>query len=140
MGKAACGTCHFAPLFNGLTPPLYDGTEYEVLGTPVDDNLEKPAYDPDKGRYNVFSIHFYDGAFKTPTVRNAAVPAPYMHNGGFRTLEKVITFYDKGGGTGLGLNVPDQTLLSTELHLSKQEQDDLVSFIKALTDSQLPSP
>jgi cytochrome c peroxidase len=140
MGKAECGTCHFAPLFNGLTPPLYDGTEYEVLGTPIDDSLEKPRPDADKGRYNMFSIHFYDGAFKTPTVRDAAVTAPYMHNGGFRTLEKVISFYDKGGGAGLGLVVPEQTLLSTELHLSKQEQEDLVSFIKALTDTQLQSP
>ncbi|HVY76643.1 MAG TPA: cytochrome c peroxidase [Puia sp.] len=137
MGKAACGTCHFAPLFNGLTPPLYDGTEYEVLGTPADDSLEKPRPDNDKGRYAVFAIRYYDGAFKTPTVRNAAVTAPYMHNGKFRTLDKVIAFYDKGGGIGLGLNVPGQTLLPTALHLSEQEKKDLISFIGALTDKNI---
>jgi cytochrome c peroxidase len=137
MGKAACGTCHFAPLFNGLTPPLYDGTEYEILGTPLDDSLEKPYPDPDRGRYAVFPIRYYDGAFKTPTVRNAAVTAPYMHNGKFRTLDKVISFYDKGGGAGLGLHVPEQTLLSTALHLSEQEKKDLISFIGALTDKEI---
>ena len=35
MGKAKCGTCHFAPLFNGLLPPVYNTTEFEVLGTPA---------------------------------------------------------------------------------------------------------
>jgi cytochrome c peroxidase len=137
MGKAECGTCHFAPLFNGLAPPLFDRTEFEIVGTPADDSLEKPVPDDDQGRYTLFPIRYYDGAFKTPTVRNAAMTAPYMHNGKFRSLEKVIDFYDKGGGRGLGLNVPEQTLLQTPLHLSAQEKKDLIAFIGSLTDQNI---
>jgi cytochrome c peroxidase len=52
MGKAQCGTCHFAPLFNGLIPPLYKLTEFEILGTTLTDDLEKPANDNDNGRFD----------------------------------------------------------------------------------------
>ncbi|HEY4154977.1 MAG TPA: cytochrome c peroxidase [Puia sp.] len=134
MGKAQCGTCHFAPLFNGLLPPQYKTTEFEILGTPADDHLEKAKADSDQGLFTLFPDPHNKGAFKTPTVRNAAVTPPYMHNGGFSTLEKVIDFYDKGGGAGLGLNVPEQTLSSIPLHLSDQEKTDLVAFIQSLTD------
>ena len=134
MGKAQCGTCHFAPIFNGLTPPLYNRTEYEVLGTTVDDNFQKPLLDSDIGRQSFFNISFYNRAFKTPTVRNAAMTAPYMHNGKFKNLETLIEFYNKGGGKGLGLKVQQQTLSSNVLNLSKKEELQVVSFIKALTD------
>jgi cytochrome c peroxidase len=134
MGKAKCGTCHFAPLFNGLLPPNYNTTEYEVLGTPTDDNLEHAHSDTDLGRYTFKSLSLFKGAFKTPTVRNAAMTAPYMHNGKFSSLEKVIDFYDKGGGIGLGLKVPEQTLSSSPLHLSEQEKKDIIAFIESLTD------
>ncbi|WP_315822304.1 cytochrome-c peroxidase [Paraflavitalea speifideaquila] len=72
MGKAQCGTCHFAPLFNGLLPPLYNLTELEVLGTTRTDNLDKPEPDTDRGRFNIFPMEFYEKAFKTPTVRNVS--------------------------------------------------------------------
>ncbi|HEY0612208.1 MAG TPA: cytochrome-c peroxidase, partial [Chitinophaga sp.] len=78
MGKAQCGTCHFAPLFNGLIPPLYNFTELEVLGTPLTDDLLHPRADTDSGRYKVFPIAYYNGAFKTPTVRNVSATGPYM--------------------------------------------------------------
>jgi len=134
MGKAQCGTCHFAPLFNGLTPPLYNKTEYEILGTTSDDNFSHPVPDTDKGRYNFFPIRFYKGAFKTPTVRNAAVTAPYMHNGKFKSLKTLIDFYDKGGGAGMGLKITNQTLSQIPLHLTDKEKEDLISFIGSLTD------
>jgi cytochrome c peroxidase len=135
MGKAKCGSCHFAPLFNGLLPPNYNTTEYEVLGTPSDDNLESPHSDSDQGRYTFMALSLFKGAFKTPTVRNAAMTAPYMHNGKFSTLEKVIDFYDRGGGAGLGLDVPGQTLSSSPLHLTKQEKAEIIAFIESLTDN-----
>jgi cytochrome c peroxidase len=119
MGKAQCGTCHFAPVFNGLTPPLYNRTEFEVLGTP----------DKDSGRYAFFKIGFYDGAFKTPTVRNAAVTAPYMHHGAYSTMAEVIDFYDKGE-----LRRPNQTLSSTPLHLDDTEKKAIIAFMDALND------
>jgi cytochrome c peroxidase len=134
MGKAQCGTCHFAPLFNGLTPPLFQLTEFEVLGTSLSDTLEHPRSDPDQGRFGVFPISFYKQAFKTPTVRNAAVTAPYMHNGSFSSLEKVVDFYDKGGGIGLGLPVENQTLSAAPLHLTAEEKKAVISFMEALTD------
>ncbi|HVF81199.1 MAG TPA: cytochrome c peroxidase [Flavisolibacter sp.] len=135
MGKAQCGTCHFAPLFNGLVPPLYNLTELEVVGTPATDDFTRPKPDADRGRYAVFPIDFYEQAFKTPTVRNASATAPYMHNGAFRTLEKVVEFYNKGGGNGLGLNVKNQTLSSTPLQLTDVEVKAIVSFMHSLKDS-----
>lgn len=138
MGKAQCGTCHFAPLFNGLMPPLYNLTELEVLGTPLTDDLLAPKADADSGRYSVFPIAYYKGAFKTPTVRNVSATGPYMHNGGFRTLDAVVEFYNKGGGRGIGLDVEQQTLSGIPLNLSKAEVNDIVSFLHALEDT-IPS-
>ncbi|GGH23770.1 cytochrome-c peroxidase [Dyadobacter endophyticus] len=134
MGKAQCGTCHFAPLFNGLIPPTYALTEFEILGTTASDDWLHPRADPDEGRFEVRPTPYFRGAFKTPTVRNAAVTAPYMHNGAFATLEKVMEFYDKGGGAGLGLEIPDQTLSPIPLNMTDQEKSDIIAFLKALTD------
>lgn len=134
MGKGQCATCHFAPLFNGLIPPLYNRTEFEVLGTPANDDLAHPLPDGDSGRLSFFPIDFYKGAFKTPTVRNAAVTAPYMHNGAFRNMEQVIDFYDKGGGNGIGLSISNQTLSAVPLQLTPKEKKALIAFIAALTD------
>ena len=138
MGKAQCGTCHFVPLFNGLMPPLYNFTELEVLGTPLTDDLLHPQADTDSGRYKVFPIAYYNGAFKTPSVRNVSATAPYMHNGGFHTLEAVVEFYNKGGGRGIGLHTEQQTLSGTPLNLTKNEISDIISFLHALEDT-IPS-
>ncbi|MGG7663893.1 cytochrome-c peroxidase [Dyadobacter sp. BHUBP1] len=134
MGKAQCGTCHFAPLFNGLIPPTYTLTEFEILGTTASDDLLHPKTDPDQGRFETRPTPYYRGAFKTPTVRNAAVTAPYMHNGALGSLEKVMEFYDKGGGAGLGLDIPSQTLPAIPLNLSDQEKSDIIAFLHSLTD------
>ncbi|TKT91027.1 cytochrome C peroxidase [Dyadobacter frigoris] len=134
MGKAQCATCHFAPLFNGLIPPLYTLTEFEILGTTKTDNLEKPENDQDEGRYHFRPIKFYKGAFKTPTVRNSAKTAPYMHNGAFKSLETLMEFYNQGGGAGMGLSVPSQTLSSAKLNLTEKEKNDIIAFLNALTD------
>jgi cytochrome c peroxidase len=133
MGKGLCGTCHFAPLFNGLLPPLYNITEFEILGTPATDDLLHPRTDTDTGQARLMTFLAH-GAFKTPTVRNAAMTAPYMHNGGFTSLETVIDFYDKGGGQGLGLETPGQTLSAQPLNLDSTEKADLRAFIEGLTD------
>jgi cytochrome c peroxidase len=136
MGKAQCGTCHFAPLFNGLTPPLYDRTEFEVLGTTRTDDLLHPIADADMGRYPLFSMDYYKQAFKTPTVRNAAATAPYMHNGAFKTLEAVIEFYNRGGAAGLKLPINNQTLSPLPLHLTPDDAASIVSFIHTLDDAE----
>lgn len=135
MGKAQCGTCHFAPYFNALLPPYYNISEVEILGTPATDQLDVASVDTDPGRYERYHVRYYKQAFKTPTVRNAARTAPYMHNGAFHTLEGVLDFYNKGGGNGIGLHIPDQTLASTPLDLSKTEINDIIAFIGSLTDT-----
>ena len=134
MGKAQCGTCHFAPVFNGSTPPFFNHTEYEVLGVPGLGSSAKNIADKDLGRYEQFPIYLYKGAFKTPTVRNSAMTGPYMHNGRFNTLLQVLDFYNRGGGAGIGLSSPEQTLSSKPLRLSKEEINDIIAFLHALTD------
>ena len=140
MGKAQCATCHFMPLFNGLIPPDYARTEFEILGTTLTDRFETPRLSKDPGRYTVYAFPFYKGAFKTPTVRNTAVTYPYMHNGAFHSLEKLMDFYNKGGGAGLGLKVPEQTLSPDPLHLNPREIGDIILFIHTLTDSMNANP
>lgn len=137
MGKAQCGTCHFPPFFNSLLPPLFDLSEVEILGTTSTDDFDKPKMDPDLGRYDLYKMKYYKGAFKTPTVRNSAKTAPYMHNGAFKTLDKVVDFYNKGGGKGLALLMEEQTLSANPLNLSDHEMQDIILFLESLTDSNL---
>jgi cytochrome c peroxidase len=134
MGKANCGTCHFAPIFNGSTPPFFNRTEYEVLGVPGLSPLAKNIPDKDLGRYEHYPMSIYKKAFKTPTVRNSVRTGPYMHNGRYHSLFEVLDFYNRGGGAGIGLSSPGQTLPIKPLHLSKNEIDDIIAFLGALTD------
>ncbi|EJG02983.1 cytochrome-c peroxidase [Flavobacterium sp. F52] len=134
MGKAKCATCHFTPLFNGTVPPSYSKTEHEVIGTPNEPSGK--SLSSDKGRYIYNKMPQLVGAFKTPTVRNSAVTAPYMHNGVFKTLEEVVSFYNKGGGIGLGYEVENQTLPFDKLNLTVKEEKALVAFMKTLTDKK----
>ncbi len=85
-------------------------------------------------------------SFKTPTVRNAAVTAPYMHNGVYKTLEQVVDFYDHAAGNKFSKDMrPDMkglpffTILPIPLQLTIKEKKDLVSFIQALTDTSASS-
>ncbi|HEX2780914.1 MAG TPA: cytochrome c peroxidase, partial [Gemmatimonadaceae bacterium] len=135
MGRAGCGTCHFPPGFSGATPPTLVESEPEVLGVPVRWPARRLAVDSDPGRWGVRRTLTNRGAFKTPTLRNVAVTGPYMHNGAFRTIDEVIDFYDAGGGAGLGLSVPNQTLPADSLHLTRSEKRSLIAFMRALTDS-----
>ena len=131
-GKAKCATCHFIPLFNGTVPPSFQKTEQEVIGTPADKNGKKIS--PDLGRYLQNQMPQLKNAFKTPSLRNVAITAPYMHNGVFSSLEEVVDFYNKGGGVGLGLVIDNQTLPSDKLELNDKEIKALVAFMKTLTD------
>ncbi|HTE47541.1 MAG TPA: cytochrome c peroxidase [Gemmatimonadaceae bacterium] len=136
MGRAACGTCHFAPLFSGTTPPLYMSSDVEVIGTSA--SPRKPAVlDADSGRAHVDQLPAHVRAFKTPSLRNVALTAPYMHNGAFRTLDEVILFYDGGGGGGAGARIVNQTLSADSLHLSAADRQAIVAFLGALTDTSV---
>ena len=136
MGKAACATCHFPPAFNGTVPPKYMETEFENLGVPKNASFETPVLDDDLGQFFPYKVEEKRNFFKTATVRNITYTAPYMHNGVYQTLEEVITFYNVGGGQGMGLDVPYQTLPPDSLNLSEEEQKALIAFMKTLSDSQ----
>ncbi|CAM1354019.1 cytochrome-c peroxidase [Tenacibaculum halocynthiae] len=131
MGKALCATCHFAPVFNGTVPPNYNDTELEAIGTP---DIDTTKLSKDLGRFYLYNTEERKHFFKTPTIRNIAKTAPYMHNGVYNTLEEVVDFYNKGGGVGLGFNLPNQTLPFDELKLSNKEIKEIVAFMKTLTD------
>lgn len=95
LGKAACATCHFPPNFNGYVPPHYTDTEGEILGTTATPKFEK--MDGDMGMYERFKnsypeADYIKGMFKTPTIRNVAFTAPYMHHGMYESLEQVVNF------------------------------------------------
>ncbi|MDV6166839.1 cytochrome c peroxidase [Flavobacterium sp. DG1-102-2] len=144
MGKAACGTCHFAPTFAGLVPPFYNENESEILGVLADPKAKNLRLDSDEGRWSntVLSEYawIYEKSFKTNSVRNAGLTAPYFHNGAYTTLEEVIDFYNNGGGGGLGLNVINQTLSSDPLNLTDTEKKELIAFIKSLNDIPVRKP
>ncbi len=142
MGKARCGNCHFAPLFNGAVPPFFDITDHKSLGVPLKDTMDLYRLDPDEGMFLNNKNAFSRTSFKTPTVRNAALTAPYMHNGIYKTLEQVVNFYDHAGGEKFRKDMkqgvkdlPFFTLIPLELKLTEPEKRDLVSFLKALTDT-----
>lgn len=123
VSKAACSRCH-----NG---PNFTDNKFHNLGLPQVGPLKV-----DLGRYQVTKQDQDRRAFKTPTLRNITLTSPYMHNGAFKTLEEVLDFYNRGG--------EDDAKKSEEifpLHLTDQEQKDVVAFLKALTgDLNLMAP
>src|SRR3954447_7552038 len=74
-----------------------------------------------------------DGAFKIPGLRNVELTAPYFHNGGEMTLRQVVDFYSRGGDFDNAEKSPN---LDT-LNLSEQDKNDLVEFLKSLTDPRV---
>ncbi|ATN04464.1 cytochrome C peroxidase [Chryseobacterium indologenes] len=133
VGKAQCAICHFLPLFNGTVPPTFKKTEQEVLGVAVKGDNRIFDRDPGRGKFHE-TVAILQHSFKTPTLRNINKTAPYMHNGGYRTLKEVMNFYNKGGGKGFGFAVENQTLSDTPLQLTDKEIDDIIDFMKALDD------
>jgi cytochrome c peroxidase len=109
--KAHCSACHVGPNFT-------DGG-FHNLGVGI------TAEKPDLGRMEVSKQLGDRGAFKTPTLREIARTAPYMHDGSLATLEEVIEYYDKGG-------IPNPQLDEEifPLKLTDQEKQDLVTFLK----------
>lgn len=111
-GKARCNLCHMG--FN------FTDNGFHNIGLPNNH---------DEGRYKIKPIKVLKGAFKTPTLRDIALTAPYMHNGEFATLAQVISHYNSGGKLNMGNLSPTLKPLS----LTKQEQTDLHSFLLSLT-------
>jgi hypothetical protein len=94
----------------------------------------RPQFE-DRGRGTVTNDPADDARFKTPTLRNVELHAPYMHNGRFATLEEVVQFYNRGGDH----NAPNiDRALIRPLGLTPKEITDLVAFMKRpLTDPRV---
>ena len=150
IGKGGCVNCHNTPRFTD--------NAFHNIGVPA-------GSEEDKGRFqgipkllnNMFnSSGIYSdsrtaseqmldvmkpkpkdqGAFRTPTLRNVAITAPYFHTGEFPTLASVITFKNSGGYT---TGFPDMAAVPMEpLDLSEAEQTDLIAFLETLT-GELPA-
>lgn len=134
-GKGRCARCHVPPLFGGAYPTDFATPIYAALGVP--ETPAGKALDGDPGRFGVTHRARDQGAFKTPTVRDAGVTAPYFHNGAYPTLELVVDFYDKGGGRGLGLTVVSQDPEVRPLRLTAAEKSALLRFLRvALRDEK----
>ncbi len=87
------------------------------------------AYGNDPGRSRITSNPSDEGKFKVPTLRNIELTGPYMHDGSMATLEQVIEHYASGGSSH-----PNKSELITGFEMSEQEKQDLLNFLKSLTD------
>jgi cytochrome c peroxidase len=120
FGKGHCSACHAGGNFS-------DGSFHNI-------GVGMKAAKPDLGRYEVTKVEGDKGTFKTPTLREVARHAPYMHDGSLKTLEDVVDHYDKGGIANPQL---DEEIFP--LKLTSQEKADLVTFMKeGLSSSEYP--
>ena len=116
-GKGACASCHTV----GPSDAAFTDFGFHATGT-----VKEGA--TDVGRSMVTGDPADRGRFRTPTLRNAALTAPYFHDGSARTLAEVVEHYDRGG-TKVAGRAPE----ISPLHLTPAEQADLVAFLEALT-------
>ncbi|MCX6140852.1 MAG: cytochrome-c peroxidase [Candidatus Kapabacteria bacterium] len=117
---AECFHCHAAPLF---TNDRF-----------MNNGLDNDASFTDKGREKVTGLLSDRAKFKVPTLRNIAVTHPYMHDGRFATLEQVVDHYSTGVNQSSTMDPLLQYNLPPGLGLTQQDKDDLVAFLKTLTD------
>ncbi len=115
--ETGCANCHGGPMFSDF--------ELHVLTVP--ENGKLPLIDDGDGTF----------AFRTPTLRNLDVTAPYMHNGVFSTLEEVLEFYDDAVDESQNPNIPserrDEKL--RQLELNDDELSSIVAFLRSLNDN-----
>ena len=149
IGKGNCVNCHTGPRFtNGefhstgvsffagkerVDPGRYEGikelrvSRYNLLGPYNDDQARTTAV----ATRHVDLVQRNFGEFKVPSLRNAALTGPYMHNGQIGTLREVVRYYSE-------LNVDrlhaDGEQILKPLKLTAQETDDLIVFVESLTD------
>lgn len=151
MGKAKCSSCHLVnqdyALFTDnrlhntghgystsmgikpektrvqLAPGVFVDVDNEII-----DSVRQTPKPNDVGLYSITQNPFDRWKYRTTNLRNIALTAPYMHDGGFSTLKQVMEFYNKGG-------VPNELLspLMTPLNLTDEEIEQVIAFMHALT-------
>lgn len=168
--KGNCAGCHASTRAQAGLPPLFTDFTYDNLGVPRNPEIAATA-DPDyfdlglcgPDRKDLAERRDLCGAFKVPTLRNVAITAPYFHNGVFKTLREVVSFYVRRdtnpeewypmGPNGIekfndlppayrkNVNtseVPYNRKLGDQPALNSDEIDDLVAFLNTLTDGYKP--
>ncbi|MEM9836818.1 MAG: cytochrome c peroxidase [Bacteroidota bacterium] len=113
-----CSHCHNAPNFGDN---LFHNNGLDSVGALTDF--------VDLGRGGENNNVFDNGKFRTPTLRNIELTAPYMHDGRFNTLEEVVQHYAEGGH-----GVENENANITGFELTPRKQAALVAFMKTLTD------
>ncbi len=113
--RLACNNCHGG----------FDFSNYDITNNGLYLNYE------DEGSFRVSKDSSDLATFKIPSLRNIEMTAPYMHDGSLPTLESVIEHYDNGINKHQNLDPKLQ-----DFELTKEEKDDLVAFLKCLTDSE----
>jgi cytochrome c peroxidase len=146
--KALCSQCHGSANLNdqfadssssALTLSYHNTGLFNIGGT--------GAYPvPNRGVFEVTGVATDMGRFRAPSLRNAALTAPYMHDGSVGTLEEVLALYAAGGrnvGNGLyagdGRANPFKDPLISQIDISAQDQTDLAAFLRTLTDESFVS-
>src|SRR5205085_80684 len=107
FGKANCSACHSGPSFTD--------NAFHNIG----------ALGDDPGRHAISKSAGDKGAFKTPTLREIGLSAPYFHDGSLKALEDVVAHYNKGGNSHDQL---DEEIFP--LKLTNEQMADLVTFLK----------
>jgi cytochrome c peroxidase len=131
LNKGNCIVCHQIEHWSlhpfGPNYAVFTDDRFHNLGV----GMDKPLKDP--GRYAISGDMEDFGAFKTPSIRNVALTAPYMHDGSLATLADVVDFYAKGG-------IPNENLDPgiQPLDLTASDKADLVEFLRSLTGSADP--
>jgi len=100
----------------------------------MNNGLDSDANITDIGREEVTNDPNDKGKFKVPTLRNVALTAPYMHDGRFQTLEEVIDHYNEGIQESATTDITVLNTMDTGLFLDEQGKQDLINFLKTLTD------
>lgn len=122
--KGDCFHCHSVGLF----------TDTKFRNNGLDDGFNST----NSGRFNVTGKASDIGLYKTPTLRNIELTAPYMHDGRYNTLEEVVEFYNSGIKYSPTLDpIMFNPSFQDGLQLTTSEKNDLIEFLKALTDSTL---
>lgn len=124
--RGNCTACH---IMGPTTSVLTDG-KFHNIGAGVNDTGDFS----DTGRFHETRIATDTGAFKTPTLRNIAKTAPYMHDGDLKTLKAVVDYYAGGGNSNPYLD-PEMK----KIHLSGPDRADLVEFLGSLTGDMPPN-
>ena len=123
--RGNCAACHTL----GAHDALFTDGKFHNTGQGITDD----GRFSDEGRVHQTKVMTDTGAFKTPTLRNVAETAPYMHDGNLKTLKDVIDFYAGGGNSN---NYLDPEMKA--IHLTGRDRADLLAFLDSLTGSLPP--